>query len=306
MRKTKLTILFIVLVFVGFMVLTYKSRAEYQTKDVDFTFVQMSDVHWGFNDSKINPDFDGTFRKAINAVNKLDPAPDFVVFTGDLTHTTKDPVERNRRMKEFRAIVKGLNVKKVIFLAGEHDAGLDNGKIYKQDFGRSYYSFDHNGIHFIALDNASDADSNLGEVQLQWLGNDLKKHNKDEALIVLTHRPLFELYQQWDWWTRDGAQALELLSPFRIVSVFYGHIHQLDRRVTGNIIHYAAQGLMYPLPAAGSVAKKAPVAWDPAHPYKGLGFRSVLVKVNNGECVATDYTLEGTVCSVNCAVYTSP
>jgi hypothetical protein len=32
---------------------------------------------------------------------------------------------------------------------------------------------------------------------------------------------------------------------------------------------------MFPLPAPGSVPKKAPVAWDPAAPYRGLGFRGI-------------------------------
>ena len=45
--------------------------------------------------------------------------------------------------------------------------------------------------------------------------------------------------------------------------------------MTGDIAHHAAKGLMFPLPAPGSVPKKAPVAWDPAAPYKGLGFREV-------------------------------
>ncbi len=31
--------------------------------------------------------------------------PDFIVFTGDLTHTTDNPAERRKRMGEFRDIV---------------------------------------------------------------------------------------------------------------------------------------------------------------------------------------------------------
>jgi hypothetical protein len=32
---------------------------------------------------------------------------------------------------------------------------------------------------------------------------------------------------------------------------------------------------MFPLPAPGSVPKKAPVAWDPDHPFRGIGYRRV-------------------------------
>jgi hypothetical protein len=31
-------------------------------------------------------------------------------------------------------------------------------------------------------------------------------------LVVLAHRPLFDLYPDWDWSTKDGARALEILS----------------------------------------------------------------------------------------------
>src|SRR5213082_1227150 len=56
----------------------------------DFYFVQLSDTHWGFAGPKVNPDAEGTLKKAVQAVNSLEEQPDFIVFTGDLTHTTDD------------------------------------------------------------------------------------------------------------------------------------------------------------------------------------------------------------------------
>ena len=244
----------------------------------DFYFVQLSDTHWGFNDPAVNPDAAGTLRKAVMAVNALDHKPDFVVFTGDLTHTTDDPVERRRRLTEFRSIVSELRVSTVRFMPGEHDAGLDRGIAFRELFGPPNYTFDHKGIHFIVLDNVSDPAAIIGEAQLKWLAADLKQLDPKQPVVVLTHRPLFDLYPDWDWATRDGAKAIELLTPFSNVTVFYGHIHQENHHMTGAIAHHAAQGLMYPLPAPGSVPKKAPIAWDAAHPFKGLGFREVASK----------------------------
>src|SRR5258708_26427705 len=122
----------------------------------DFYFVQLSDTHWGFNGPMVNPDARGTLPKAIEAVNALAQQPDFIVFTGDLTHTTDDPQERRKRLVEFRDIVKELKVKTVRFMPGEHDASLDNGAAFKEFFGETHYTFDHKGVHFIALDNVSD------------------------------------------------------------------------------------------------------------------------------------------------------
>ena len=50
--------------------------------------------------------------------------------------------------------------------------------------------------------------------------------------------------------------------PYPNVTVFYGHIHQEHHYKTGHIAHHAAKGLMYPLPAPGSVPKKQPIRWD--------------------------------------------
>ena len=94
-------------------------------------------------------------------------------------------------------------------------------------------------------------------------------------IVVLTHRPLFDLYAKWDWTTRDGQQAIDLLMAFENVAVFYGHIHQEHHHVTGHIVHHAAKSLIFPLPAPGSVPKRAPIPWNPAKPYNGLGFRNI-------------------------------
>src|ERR1700680_1791104 len=121
----------------------------------DFYFVQLSDSHWGF-EGPPNPDAKGTLKKAVAAVNALSQPPDFVVFTGDLTHTTDDGVERRKRLAEFKEIAAGLKNRNVRFMPGEHDASLDNGAAWKEFFGETHYTFDHKGVHFIAVDNVSD------------------------------------------------------------------------------------------------------------------------------------------------------
>jgi len=259
------------------------------TKQDDFYFVQLSDTHWGFKGPALNPDADGTLQKAVAAVNALSFEPDFIVFTGDLTHTTDDPKERRRRLAEFRDIVGALKSKNVRFMPGEHDASLDNGQAWKEFFGPSYYSFDHKGVHFIAIDNVSDASARIGEEQLGWLEADLAKQDKDARIVVFTHRPLFDLMPQWDWATRDGAQAIDLLMPYKNVTVFYGHIHQEHHHMTAHIAHHSAKSLIFPLIAPGSKPKREPVPWDPAQPYKGLGFRGVDAEAQKAGYEITEY-----------------
>jgi 3',5'-cyclic AMP phosphodiesterase CpdA len=156
----------------------------------EFYFVQLSDLHWGFNGPAVNPDAEGTLPKAIAAVNALKEQPDFIVFTGDITHTTDDEKERRARMAKAKETIGGLKVKQIYFLTGEHDASLDKGAAFNEFFGKTTYAFDHKGVHFIALDNVSDPKANIGAEQLAWLVDDLKKLKPDQPIVVLTHRPL--------------------------------------------------------------------------------------------------------------------
>jgi len=240
-----------------------------------FYFVQLSDTHWGFDGPSVNPDSQGSLKKAVAAVNSLEEQPDFVVFTGDLTHITEDAKQRRDRLGQFRDLAGTLKAKTIHYMAGEHDASLDRGDAFQEFFGKLNYSFDHKGVHFVVIDNVSDPSATVGVAQLNWLQSDLSRVKKDAPLVVLTHRPLFDLYPQWDWSTRDGSAVINALMPYKNVTVFYGHIHQEHHFMTGHIAHHAAKSLMFSLPAPGSVPKRAPVAWDASNPYKGLGFRDV-------------------------------
>ncbi len=54
----------------------------------DFSFVQISDSHMGF-DKAANPDVVGTLKAAIDKINGLPGSPAFMLHTGDITHLSK-------------------------------------------------------------------------------------------------------------------------------------------------------------------------------------------------------------------------
>jgi 3',5'-cyclic AMP phosphodiesterase CpdA len=247
----------------------------------DFFFIQLSDTHWGFKDDQVNPDAVGTFKKVIGAINSLSRQPDFIAFTGDMTHTTDDAAERRRRMAEIRDMVATLKVKDVRFVPGDHDAQKDRGDAYQQFFGKLNYTFDHKGYHFIVLDNTSDPDQKLGDAQIAWLAADLKQLKPGTPVVVLTHRPLFDLYRSWGWWTPDGDKALELLRPFK-ATVFYGHVHHENHTTALGAVHHATESLMIPLFPAGTRPERTMVTWNAATPYQGMGWRTVSALGNGG------------------------
>ncbi|HET6146295.1 MAG TPA: metallophosphoesterase [Polyangia bacterium] len=260
------------------------------SSDSEFFFLQLSDTHWGYS-GPANPAADVTLAAAVKTINGVASRPDFIVFTGDLTHNTDDVAVRHQRMTEFDKIVSGLDVKQVRLMPGEHDASQDRGAAYQQHFGAPHYAFDHKGVHFVALDNVSDPKGAVGADQIDWLAARLKPLSRDAPIVVFTHRPLFDLYPQWEWATADGAKVIDVLMPYRHVTVFYGHIHQEHHHQTEHIRHHAARSLIFPLPAPGSAPRKAPIPWDAAAPYKGLGYRSVALDGRDSDPLLAEFPI---------------
>jgi len=63
-----------------------------------------------------------------------------------------------------------------------------------QTFGldKPWYSFDHGGCHFVVFDTEpmkSEAPGRVGQLQLDWLADDLRKH-RDKRTFVFVHRPM--------------------------------------------------------------------------------------------------------------------
>jgi hypothetical protein len=269
-----------------------KGNRKKSDVDSDFFFLQLSDTHWGYSGVS-NPEADVPLKKVVATINGVAARPDFVVFTGDLTHTTDDGGVRRHRMGEIKQIVSTIRTPTLRLLPGEHDASKDAGLAFRESFGATHYAFDHKGVHFVALDNVSDPAGAVGDAQIDWLSADLKRVGRDAPIVILAHRPLFDLYPQWDWSTKDGAKVIDLLLPHKQVTVFYGHIHQEHHHQTEHIVHHAAKSLIFPLPAPGSVPKKVPLAWDPAAPFKGLGYREIDLPRPQGDPRLVEFSLAG-------------
>ena len=237
-----------------------------------FSFVQLSDTHIG-SGPPVNPNGSAAFERAIEVVNRLGQQPDLVLFTGDLTHDSEEPGEPARRMRRFQELASRLRVKARKAVPGEHDAGLDGGTQFREVFGETHYAFDHRGVHFIALDNVSRALPEVGPEQIAWLQKDLARFSRTTPIVLFTHRPLFDLKPEWEWFTSDGPAVMEVLAPFENVTVLYGHIHREDVHQDGHVSHLAAPGLAWAFPDPALSPEKKAVPYDPAQPFKNLGLR---------------------------------
>ncbi|MFJ3116873.1 metallophosphoesterase family protein [Pseudomonas protegens] len=240
-----------------------------------FHFVQISDSHIGFN-KEANPEPVKTLQVAIDKVIALPRRPALILHTGDITH-----LSRAEEFDTAAQLLKGLP-STVHYVPGEHDT-LDEGggQLYLQRYGKGtrgngWYSFDQQGVHFIALVNVFNLqpghEATLGAEQLTWLADDLRAVASSTPIVVFTHIPLWTIYQPWGWGTEDGDQAIALLRRFGSVTVLNGHIHQVIQKVEGNITFHTARGTAYPQPAPGAAANPGPmtVAADQLRNYLGI------------------------------------
>ncbi|MGI8991311.1 MAG: metallophosphoesterase family protein [Bryobacteraceae bacterium] len=239
-----------------------------------FSFIQISDSHVGFHGP---PDPLGTkaFERAVETINALPHQPDLILFTGDLIDDSEYSDTNKKHLKLFREISRGLKVQNIKYVPGEHDAGLDGGELFREAFGETHYSFDHRGVHFIALDNVSRGRPEVGPDQIAWLKKDLARFPKTAPIVVFTHRPLFDLKPHWEWFTVDGDTVMNALEPYQNVTVLYGHIHTEHVREIGNVKHYGARSLIFAFPDAKAEGDKKPRPFDKAQPFKNLGIREV-------------------------------
>jgi Icc protein len=252
--------------------------ATAEAAGADFSFVQISDSHIGFN-KDANKDVIGTLQKAIAKINALPKAPDFILHTGDLSHLSE--------AEEFDALEQNLKQIKtghIFYVPGEHDVLSDNGVQYRERFGKNtlgagWFSFDKNGVHFVGLVNVVNTREGglgvLGPDQLEWLKKDLAPLPASTPIVVFAHIPLWAVYPKWGWGTDDAEQALGFLRRFGSVTVLNGHIHQVVKKVEGNITFHTAMSTAFPQPAPGAAPKPGPLKVEAARLSSVLGITDV-------------------------------
>ena len=257
------------------------------------TFVQVSDSHIGFNKPP-NADARATFREAIAKVKALRDPPDFIIHTGDVSQLSRD-----EELDDADQILKETGLP-VFFIPGEHDMLDENpGTAFFARFGRRdgrrWYSFDHAGVHFVALVNVADLKpggmGNLGIEQLSWLKNDLAGRSSSTPIVVFAHIPLWTLYPQWGWGTDDSTQALKLLARFGSVTVLNGHIHQIAQKVEGRIHFHSARSTAFPQPAPGTAPAPGPLKVQPDQLRSMLGITDAILVNGRSRIALIDSTL---------------
>ena len=243
-----------------------------ETGDGNFSFVQISDSHIGFAKSP-NMDTPGTLRAAMDQVRRVRDSARLLIHTGDVSHLSHDA------QFDTAAQIIGEAGLETHYVPGEHDVLVDDGKNFFARFASGaphggWYSFDHRGVHFIALNNVQNLKAgglgNLGAEQLEWLERDLRGRSASTPIVVLAHVPLWTVSQEWGWGTADASLALTYLRRFGSVTVLNGHIHQVMQKVEGSVAFHTARSTAFPQPAPGAAASPGPIKDVPAGKLRSL------------------------------------
>jgi Icc protein len=117
--------------------------------------------------------------------------------------------------------------------------------MYEDRMGKTYYSFDHKGWHFIILDSIQPTEDRMWQAlidpaQLAWLKDDLAHTGAQTPVIVTVHAPLVSAYPtyapkpqpahtppaKYNTLTVDNAgDVLAAFEGHNVVAVLQGHLH---------------------------------------------------------------------------------
>jgi 3',5'-cyclic AMP phosphodiesterase CpdA len=270
-----------------------------------FSFAIITDSHLF---SQPNHKFDRSLEDAVAQVNALSPAPDFVMYTGDIAQNGRED-----QLVKGKGILAKLKMPLKV-IPGEHDWYLDMGKAWNGLFGKETWSFNHKGVHFIGLNSILVKDFWTGpgltpvqrmstmemlespiagpwgvrEAQLEFLRKDVAKLSPSTAVVIFTHSPLWDYYPRWNFQTQDAPEVREILSKFDHVVSLHGHVHQTIYNKFANFSSAGALSTSWPWPYP-PVALDYPGSQmnqsDPANTKDGMGTQLVSLGGSGGGLV---------------------
>lgn len=215
-------------------------------------FVFFTDVHANTKQKVI-----ASLARAANKINDL--KPDFIVGGGDLVSGGfRDNLDTvSPRWDVYAKFHQMLNAK-VYSTLGNHDlvaakprdgspAADDPRFIFKSRLSQkqTYYSFDHNGHHFMVLDSIYLTNDKymyhgfIPDPQMQWIKNDLANISKEMPIVIITHIPLVTSFfsitdgastaARPDRVIVNNAEVLDQFKDHKLLLVLQGHLHIKER-----------------------------------------------------------------------------
>ena len=203
-----------------------------QDQSLPLTFADMTDIH-------VNDKGFPRFQEFITRLNAQEPAPAFVIATGDLVMDVlgaKTPEQVDHLYGQYETATADLKLR-LFNLPGNHEhvgwnSDFDRahpwfGKgAYQRKLGPLYYSFNYGPYRLLLLD-ATTQNPDGGYFEeitpdcMAWLEQELAATPKDSFLVVFVHEPLYGLRNRFDL-------GKLLTRDHKVVACFSGHTHNRD------------------------------------------------------------------------------
>lgn len=171
--------------------------------------------------------------RAVAEIRAITPAPDLVLFAGDLAHDGNA-----KALALGREILSDLHAP-LLLVRGEGDGPAEGYTSWNRLFSDTRFAHHIQGINIIGIDTAWRQTPRgpafaLGESQCCWLAAELSRLDPALPLIILSHAPLTPIFQPWQQWTADAPRLAPLLARFRQVVCLHGHVHEAGVRDQGS------------------------------------------------------------------------
>ena len=257
MIKINKVLFLIVLTIIAFEGCKRQAVDSQDTKP-GFTFAFITDIH-------LQPEryaVEG-FRAAIDSVNTVNP--DFVITGGDLIMDALGQTwERSDSLYDLYSEVAKDFEMPVHNTLGNHEiygiyekSGADRNhpefgeKMFEQRLGKSYYSFDHKGWHFMVLNSVDEAPGgnayigSIDSVQVEWIKQDLKQVDAETPIVISTHIPFATVFHNVvsdpfyqnapNIVVKNTPDILKLFENHNLKLVLQGHMHILEEIVVNGV-----------------------------------------------------------------------
>jgi Icc protein len=229
----------------------------------DFDFVYFTDTH-------LQPELAAAAgcAKCFNQINEA--KPEFCIAGGDqVFDVCEQDLTRARMLFKLYRQTESELACKVYHAVGNHDViGLNQRspiepgdpyygkKLYEDNFGKLYYSFDYKGWHFVVLDSIGIEyykifTSHFDGAQLAWLAADLAAVPPATPIVAVTHVPIASMLGSLSSDGGPGPIAAnsyavhDVLAKHNVKLVLQGHLHIWEKsqyRGTEDLIGGAVSG----------------------------------------------------------------
>lgn len=198
------------------------------------TFVHLTDLHLTgetAEEPSLLTDTARALRHSLAEIERMQPAPDFIVMSGDLTDQGDAAA-----YETLKTMIAALPPEMPVVLSlGNHDRRAGFCQVFPHLHADPDRPYCHDRVigdlHVIALDSLCPGliSGVLDADQIAWLKARLAEHRDRAKLIVVHHPPLLDPDQGADAWHAldwPSSEALrEALTGHSVIGVLSGHIH---------------------------------------------------------------------------------